>query len=132
MRASKGLTALGCIQSFFHRFPKIDSKVIWKVFDTKIKPIVHYGAEIWGFMEAKEIEKVQNKMCKQLLRIHSKVPTIALQGETGRLPLKTNRLFMVINYWLRLISLNNNRLTKDAYNLQVRWVELNKNAGYLK
>ena len=126
MRASKGLTALGCIQSFFHRFPKIDSKVIWKVFDTKIKPIVHYGAEIWGFMEAKEIEKVQNKMCKQLLRIHSKVPTIALQGETGRLPLKTNRLFMVINYWLRLISLNNNRLTKDAYNLQVRWVELNK------
>ena len=126
LRATKGLRALGCVQSLMYKIPKMDTRVLWKVFDTKIKPILHYGAEIWGFSDAVEIEKVQNNLCKKVLKINSRVPNIALQGETGRLPLRIDRLILIINYWLRIIKLNDNRLTKDAYKLQVKWMEQNK------
>ena len=122
-RAAKGLRALGCTQAMLYRFPNIHNKIVWKVFDTKIKPILHYGAEIWGYTEAIEIERVQNKLCKRILKINTKVPSITLRGELGRLPLKTNRLMQIINYWLRVIRMNEQRITKDAYKLQLRWVE---------
>ena len=32
-----------------------------KIFDNKIKPIVQYGSEIWGFHPAPNIEILQNK-----------------------------------------------------------------------
>ena len=125
-RSTKGLRALGCTQAMLYKIPNINHKVVWKVFDTKIKPIMHYGAEIWGYTEAVEIERVQNKLCKQILKINSKVPTISLHGELGRLPLKTNRLTLMINYWLRVVCMSDQRITKDAYKLQLRWAEQNK------
>ena len=104
----------------------MNSKVLWKIFDTKIKPILHYGAEIWGYNDANEIERVQNKMCKLILKINSRIPAIAARGELGRFPLKNNRLHLVLNYWLKLVSMSNERLTKDAYKLQLDWSDRNK------
>ena len=125
-RASKGLRALGSIRQIMYKIPGIDSKVVWKIFDTKIKPILHYGAEIWGNEDGTELERVQTKMCKLILKINSRVPAIAVQGELGRYPLKTNRLSIILNYWLKLIIMNDDRLTKDAYKLQLEWSERNR------
>ena len=60
------------------------------------------------------------------MKIHTRVPGIALRGEMARLPLSLNRTFNIINYWLRIQKLNDNRLTKDAYKLQLKWVERDK------
>ena len=126
VRAAKGLRALGSIRTLMYKIPDMNSKVLWKIFDTKIKPILHYGAEIWGYNDANEIERVQNKMCKLILKINSRIPAIAARGELGRFPLKNNRLHLVLNYWLKLVSMSNERLTKDAYKLQLDWSDRNK------
>ena len=86
-------------------------------------PILHYGSEIWGFNEAKEVERVHVEFCKGLLRLHRNTPGIAARGELGRLPLKTNRYIGIINFWLRILKQDHDRLTKQAYHLQLGWVE---------
>ena len=126
IRANKGIRALGSTRALMSKFPNLQNSVIWKVFDTMVKPILHYGAEIWGAHDAPEIEKVQTKLCKYMLKIKSRVPNIALKGETGRIPLKSNRLYLIVNYWLKLNEMSNNRLANAAYRLQITWVERNK------
>ena len=120
-RASKGTKALASLNRLMYRLPDIDSTVLWKLFDTKIKPVLHYGSEIWGNIEAPDIERVQTKFCKKILKIHTRVPAVSVRGETGRFPLKYNRIYNMINYWLRLISMDESRLTKDSYKLQLTW-----------
>ena len=61
-----------------------------------------------------------------MLKIKSNVPIIALKGETGRIHLKADRLYIMIKYWLKLTTKNGNKLVKDAYKLQLSWVERNK------
>ena len=61
-----------------------------------------------------------------ILKINSRIPAVAARGELGRFPLKNNRLYLVLNYWLKLVSMCNDRLTKDAYKLQLDWSDRNK------
>ena len=96
------------LNRLLHTMPSISSDTVWKVFDTQILPILHYGSEIWGYTESPAIERVQLKCCKNILKIHTRVPGIALRGEMARLPLSLNRTFNIINYWLRIQKLNDN------------------------
>ena len=56
----------------------INNKLLLKLFDCLIRPIVNYGSEIWicGFnikesvLEKLPFEKLHNKFCKYLLGVH--------------------------------------------------------------
>ena len=100
-----------------------DNGVMFKIFDSKILPILHYGSEIWGFDKAIDIERIHVGFCKSMLKLHRNTPDEAARGELGRVPLHTYRYYNVVNYWLRLLTHNDDRLTKEAYYLQLRWVE---------
>ena len=58
-----------------------------------------------------------------MLKLHRNTPDEAARGELGRVPLQTYRYYSVINYWLRLLKHNDDGLTKEAYYMQLRWVE---------
>ena len=125
-RANKALRAMGSLNRMMLTIPNISSDITLKVFDTKILPILHYGSEIWGYSDAQCIERVQLKCCKNIMKIHTRVPGIALRGEMGRLPLLLSRRYNIINYWLRILELDDSRLTKDSYKLQMIWTENNR------
>lgn len=122
-RASKGIKALGMTNKLIYKLPNVNSNVLWKIFDVKIKPVLHYGSEIWGNIEAPDIERVHTKFCKRILRINTRVPETAVRGEMGRYPLKCNRLFSLVNFWLRIIRMDESRVTKAAYIMQLQWVD---------
>ena len=42
----------------------------FKLFDSIVKPIFCYGAEIWGYKYSKTIEKVHIKFCKRFVGLH--------------------------------------------------------------
>ena len=125
-RADKGLRAMGALNRMMLTIPNITSDITLKVFDTQIMPILHYGSEVWGYSDSQCIERVQLKCCKNIMKIHTRVPGIAVRGEMGRLPLALNRRYNIINYWLRILKLEDSRLTKDAYKLQLIWTDRNK------
>ena len=55
-----------------------------KIFDSKILPTLHYGSEVWGFHEGKNVDLVHTKYCKFILGVNKSVPNIAVLGGTWK------------------------------------------------
>ena len=63
-QASKAMHAL---MINLRKLGRVPIPLCFKIFDTKILPILHYGSEIWGYHEGQAIENVHIKFCKFLL-----------------------------------------------------------------
>ena len=91
---------------------------LWDIF---IKPIILYGCEIWYPFETIKrarhsnystetllnkillpIEKLNTKLCKHTLGVHSKTPNIAVLAELGRPQLAVECISTSIAYYTRL------------------------------
>jgi len=59
----------------------VDQKYV--LFKSLIMPILNYGCEVWGFMEASSVEKVHLKFMKQVLRVKNSTPSAFVYGEMG-------------------------------------------------
>ena len=74
------------------------------MFDAHIVPSLLYAAEIWGYREKKQIEKVQLYICKLFIN----VPTVTLNdmiyGGLGRYPLYIEAAAKCIQYWFRVLK----------------------------
>ena len=71
------------IQRSTRRLSSSDPTVCWKLFDTPVKPILTYAAEIWGFEDVGQIEKVQTFAMKRFLGVPLHSSNKLLYGETG-------------------------------------------------
>jgi hypothetical protein len=40
-----------------------------QIFDADVSSILNYCCEIWGFSDAKDVEKVHSEFCKRIMRI---------------------------------------------------------------
>jgi hypothetical protein len=89
----------------------------FNLFDSMISPILLYGSEIWGFSEAKHIEKVQSDYCKHVMAVPSHTPNIAVLAETGRFPMFVHYYRRCIKYWLKLLHMPNTRYPKACYKM---------------
>ena len=80
----KSIACIFCYQKSFDLFPPQD---IFKLFDSIVRPILTYGAEIWGYQYVEKIEKVQTKFCQQYLALSQNTADFYALGECGRMPL---------------------------------------------
>lgn len=124
--AEKATKSLYSIKQMLNRYPNIDISSAFKVFDGKIMPILMYGSEIWGLHNGENIEIVHNNFCRFILKVHNNASTLAVRGELGRFTVRTVRLARVVKYWLRLLSLPQQRLTSICYAFQYQEAENNK------
>ena len=123
--------AKGRIVSIFralYKLGKIDMGVFFKLFDSQIKPMLLYGAEIWGMKSREIIEKVHLFACKKLLGVSSKTPNSFIYHELNRYPLCVDARMKVVKYWAKLLNLEEERLPKLAYSRECR--ELDKENGW--
>lgn len=95
----------------------LDTAVEFDLFDKMILPILLYGAEIWGFERASEIEKVHAKFCKYVLGVPTQTSTLAVLSETGRVPLYVYYFKRCITYWLKVVSLPSHRFPYACYSM---------------
>ena len=125
--------AKGRIVSIFralYRLGTIDLGVFFRLFDSQVKPILLYGAEIWGMKQRDIIEKVHLFACKKLLGVSAKTPNAFIYFELNRYPLIIDARVKVYKYWLKLLALEEYRLPRQAYNRELR--ELEKENGWGK
>ena len=80
-----------------------------------VKPILTYGAEIWGFEYSEVIEQVQIQFCKQFLGVNNSVNNSVALGECGRLPLCIAYHVKCIKYWCKLLQMPDHRYPKNCY-----------------
>ena len=123
--------AKGRVVSIFralYKLGKIDIGIFFKLFDSQVKSILLYGAEIWGMRKREVIEKVHLYACKKLLGVSTKTPNSFVYTELNRYPLYVDARVRVMKYWAKLLQMDEGRLPKQAYIRELR--ELNKEKGW--
>ena len=78
---------LKCIQTMFWKLGHPNVDVAFKIFDSRIVPILLYGNEIWGFGGRNQIENIHSRFCKFVLGVRQSANLAAVLRECGRLPL---------------------------------------------
>ena len=107
--------AILCILHNMYKFQNDSCDVFMKLFDAQVKPIVLYGAEVWGLSKGPEIEKIQLYALKRFLHVDKRTPNDIIYGETGRYPIYINAYLQCLKFWLKLLCMNESRLPRKAY-----------------
>ena len=90
-------------------------ETLFKLFDKIVDPVLCYGAEVWGYEKHERIERIHTKFCKRVLGVSYSTSNVAVLGDCGRYPLFISYFTKCINFWLKLLNIDNNRLTKKCY-----------------
>lgn len=91
---------------------------------------MNYGAEVWGYTNAKDLERVHLKFCKRLLGVKTSTCTPAVYCELGRKPLLLTRTLRIIKYWFKVLR-SQNCLMKSIYDYDLKnmlssWIILSR------
>ena len=86
-----------------------------QAFDVLVGSILNYGAEVWGYHEAKDVEILHTKFCRWILNARKSSNLSGIYGELGRFPLIISRQTSMIRYWIKLLTLNDSCLPKKIY-----------------
>ena len=79
---------------------------------------MQYGSEIWGMeVAAQQCEKIHLFALKKLLHVDTCTPNDFLYSELNRFPITINLTVSCVRYWLKLLSMDQHRIPRKAYNM---------------
>ena len=113
----KALQIISQLRYLSIRYDYLTSKLLFKLFDSKVKPIILYGSEIWGVKKYDCIENVHIKFCKLVLNVGKTTMNFAALSECGRYPMFVYYHHRAIKYWCKLLEEKHNRYIKKCYTL---------------
>lgn len=118
--SNKALKVVFMIRRKFN-FDKINAKLMFKLFDTCVVPVLLYGCEVWlpyilnldklsnsteFSLESKYKnfipDKIHTRYCKYVLGVGKYASDIASLAELGRFPVAINALHHYVKYWLTI------------------------------
>ena len=91
--AGQALKSIFVLNKYVRKFVNFKPKHVLDLFDKLIKPILNYGAEVWGLSQAMPIERVHVQFCKKLLGVKQCTQNDFIYGELGRTSLTVKRNF---------------------------------------
>ncbi|KAK7477533.1 hypothetical protein BaRGS_00031218 [Batillaria attramentaria] len=99
-------------------------RTFFKLFDTQVQPVLLYAAEVWGlYFDISPAENIHTRVCKRFLGVTDRTADVMDYRELGRYPLHVNSYIRVIQFWLRIIKFDFDRLAKQAYMMLKRMDE---------
>ena len=107
--------ALGGVINKFKEMKDMGFETFEKMYETAVTTVNDYAAEIWGYKHFSHCNNVQNRAMRYYLGVHRFAPIASLQGDFGWLRPRLRRYKIMLNYWNRLIKMNDSRLTKYMY-----------------
>ena len=107
--------ALGKIISKFKEMKNVGYKTFTKLFETGVDSVISYGAEIWGTIQSKKLERVQHRACRYFLGVNPFTALPFLYGDMGWLPCMYKQYKHVVRFWNRMIKMPDTRLTKRIF-----------------
>ena len=116
---AKGKKAVYLVCRVFQNCKEMCPSTFFKLFDSKVLPILLYSSEIWGYQRLDLIERVHMLACKRFLGVPLKTPNKMVYGELGRYPLYINSSVRCIRYWFKVLQMEPNRLPRQAYSMLV-------------
>lgn len=74
------------------------------LFDKTVKPILLYGAELWGYGNCDILERIHIKFLKYLFNLKKSTPSYMIYGELGIIPISVEIQSRVLSFWCRLVE----------------------------
>jgi len=111
-QAKKSLASLHVRMNMLGKFPP---SLALRCFHTSISPILNYCAGAWGFMQAKCMQTLLNRFCKNILGVKLSTSNYAIASELGQFPLIIYRKTSMIKYWLKIICGSHDRYRYICY-----------------
>ena len=111
----KAKYSLNSILSSLNTINCHDINIFFKLFDTKVVPILSYSSEFWGVFNIEAIERVHTLAIKRFLKVSIHSPNAIVYAETGRVPLSINLVISSVKYWFKLLKRPESYLNKQAY-----------------
>lgn len=96
-----------------------DGRTFFKLFDSKIAPIMLYGSELWALKQVKCLETLHLYACKRFLNVKPKACNDSILGDLGRFPMYIYAFRRCMKYWLRVLSMPGHRYVKLCYDMLV-------------
>lgn len=121
--AGQAQKAIYKLNKYLYKFTYVSPKHKLDLFDKLITPILNYSCEVWGFMQANQVERVHLSFCKKILGVKKSTQNDFVYGELGRTTYQTKRYFIIIKYWFKILSVQNNKYIKIIYELMLRDLE---------
>lgn len=122
--AGQAQKAIFKLNKYLYKFTYISPKHKLDLFDKLVTPILNYSCEVWGFIQAKSVERVHLQFCKKLLGVRKTTQNDFIYGELGRTTYLTKRFSFIIKYWFKVLSAQDNKYVKMVYDLMMRDMEL--------
>ena len=114
--AALGKKSLFCLMKEVKKH-NFNIKTLISLFDTYVSLVLNYCGELWGYVNAQDIERVQTMFLKRILGVKRSTSNDLVYCETGRIPLSANRQFIMLKYWLKLLQTDNCILKKLYHNM---------------
>ena len=100
------------LNSYLYHLTNITPKHKLELFDKLVAPILNYGSQVWGFCEAKQIERTHLMFCKQLLGVKNSTQNDFIYGELGRTSFYVHRIYAITKYWFKIYSQTTENISK--------------------
>lgn len=97
-----------------------------KLFEACVLPVMLYGAEVWGYNNFANINKVQQRAMRVFLGVHSFAPIAGIEGDMGWVAPRYKQWLKMLSFWNRLVQLDTGRITKKVFD----WSHSMAMAGY--
>lgn len=107
--------------------PGLNTVSFFKIFDSKVSPIMLYGSELWGTEIMTSIEAVHIYACKRFLNASENACNTAVMGDIGRYPIYISASCRCIKYWLKLLECSTDRYIRLCYDM----LKVYDNLGYV-
>ena len=90
-----------------------------QLFDNMVKPILTYGAEVWGFEDDTIVESLHLEFCRLLLSYNKHAPRTMIYGELDRFPLSISTKEKLIGYLGKLVSDRKDKISNLMYKVML-------------
>ena len=100
------------MNKYLQKFTFLSPRHKLELFDKLITPILNYGCEVWGFIQADAVERVHLQFCKRLLGVKKNTHNDFIYGELGRTNFLTRRYLLIIKYWFKILVTGESKYLK--------------------
>ncbi|UYV77547.1 hypothetical protein LAZ67_15001466 [Cordylochernes scorpioides] len=83
-----------------------------KLFDSIVMAVLMYAAPIWATEYKDLLDHIQDTFIRRFLSLPRYTPGYIIRPETGRVSLIITALKLTLQYWLRVLSMDTNRLPR--------------------
>ena len=90
------------------------------LFDQIVLSVLLYGCEVLGYENIDILEIFFRSFLKKTLKLNDQTANCMVYGESGRKPLYISIQLRMVNFWLRIITGNENKLVYQIYKLLLK------------